>query len=167
MTQSISELEKLVTEFRPRLSKQCATAPAIDRQEPWQQVALSAIALLCCIAAGAALAEDAGRVQHLSGTLFVQRADGTVGVLAQQSEVNAGDRLTTLRNSYAQINFIDGSSMTLRPNTQISIEAFHFLHDKPEADNAFFRLIKGGIRTVTGLVGKRGDMNAYKIGTTR
>ena len=44
MTQSVSELDKLVTEFRRMLPKQCATAQAIDRQEPWQQVALSAVA---------------------------------------------------------------------------------------------------------------------------
>ena len=30
----------------------------------------------------------------------------------------------------------------------------------------FMRLIKGGLRTVTGLIGKRGDQDSYKIGTS-
>jgi hypothetical protein len=69
-----------------------------------------------------------GQVQHLSGTLSVQRADGTVRILSQKSDVNSGEVLTTQKDSYAQINFADGSSMTMRPNTQMKIEAFQFAH---------------------------------------
>lgn len=111
------------------------------------------------------LAAGAGTVTHLSGTLSVQRPDGSVRILSQKSEVNPGDVLTTQRDSYAQINFTDGSSMTMRPNTQLRIEQYRFVQDRPQEDNSFLRLIKGGLRTVTGLVGKRGNQEAYKIGT--
>jgi len=113
-----------------------------------------------------ALANGAGTVTHLSGTLSVQRADGGVRILSQKSEVNPGDVLTTQRDSYAQINFTDGSSLTMRPNTQIKIEEYNFVQNRPQEDNTFLRLIKGGLRTVTGLVGKRGNQDAYKIGTS-
>ena len=123
------------------------------------------VALLSLISGGA-LAAGSGQVQHLSGTLSVQRADGTVRILSQKSEVNPGEVLTTQKDSYAQINFSDGSSMTMRPNTQMKIEAYQFVQDKPQEDSAFFRLLKGGLRTVTGLVGKRGNQDAYRIGTS-
>ncbi len=110
-------------------------------------------------------AAGAGTVTHLSGTLSVQRPDGSVRILSQKSEVNPGDVLTTQRDSYAQINFTDGSSLTMRPNTQFKLEQYNFVQDKPQEDSAFLRLIKGGLRTVTGLVGKRGNQDAYKIGT--
>jgi hypothetical protein len=113
-----------------------------------------------------AFAAGAGQVQHLSGTLSVQRADGSVRILSQKSDVNPGEVLTTQKDSYAQINFADGSSMTMRPNTQMKLESFQFVQDKPQDDSAFFRLIKGGLRTVTGLVGKRGNQDAYRIGTS-
>lgn len=113
----------------------------------------------------AVLAAGAGTVTHLSGTLSVQRPDGSVRILSQKSEVNPGDVLTTQRDSYAQINFTDGSSMTMRPNTQLKVEQYNFVQDRPQDDNSFLRLIKGGLRTVTGLVGKRGNQDAYKIGT--
>ncbi len=122
------------------------------------------IAVLSTIGASA-FAAGAGSVQHLSGTLTVQRADGSVRILSQKSEVSPGETLTTQKDSYAQINMADGSSMTLRPNTQVKIEAFQFAEGKPQEDNAFFRLVKGGLRTVTGLVGKRGNQDAYRIGT--
>jgi hypothetical protein len=115
---------------------------------------------------GAALAAGAGQVQHLSGTMTVQRPDGTVRILSQKSEVNPGEVLTTQKDSYAQVNFSDGSSVTLRPNTQMKLESYQFVQDKPQEDSAFFRLIKGGLRTVTGLVGKRGNQDAYRIGTS-
>ncbi len=126
----------------------------------------SLVIALLSITGGAAVAAGAGQVQHLSGTLSVQRADGSVRILSQKSEVNPGEVLTTQKDSYAQINMTDGSSMTLRPNTQVRIENFQFAQDKPQEDSAFFRLVKGGLRTVTGLVGKRGNQDAYRIGTS-
>ena len=119
------------------------------------------------LASGAVFAADsAGQVQHLSGTLSVQRPDGSIRILSQKSEVNPGEVLSTQKDSYAQINFSDGSSMTMRPNTQMKLEQYKFVQDRPNEDSAFFRLVKGGLRTVTGLVGKRGNQDAYRIGTS-
>ena len=123
------------------------------------------VAALLGVSASAVWAAGAGQIQHLSGTLSVQRPDGSVRILSQKSEVNPGEILTTQKDSYAQINMTDGSSMTLRPNTQVKIENYQFSQDKPQDDSAFFRLVKGGLRTVTGLVGKRGNQDAYRIGT--
>ncbi|MCW5603880.1 MAG: FecR domain-containing protein, partial [Burkholderiales bacterium] len=84
----------------------------------------------------------------------------------QKSEVLPGDTLTTQRDSYAQINLTDGSSMTMRPNTTLKLETYSFTEGRPQDDGAFLRLLKGGLRTVTGLIGKRGNQDAYKIGTS-
>src|SRR5215470_6157458 len=83
--------------------------------------------LVCALFSTAAFADGAGSVTHLSGTLSVQRPDGSVRILSQKSEVNQGDVLTTQRDSYAQINFSDGSSMTMRPNTQMKLESYQFV----------------------------------------
>ena len=131
------------------------------------KMGLMAVVFLLSGPAGvSAWAAEAGEVVHLSGTLSAQRPDGAILVLGPKSEVKPGDVLTTQRDSYAQINFSDGSSMTMRPNTQMKLEAYQFVKEKPEADSAFFRLLKGGMRTVTGLVGKRGNQDAYRIGTS-
>ncbi len=121
--------------------------------------------LMLALFSTAVWAAGAGTVTHLSGTLSVQRPDGSVRILSQKSEVNPGDTLTTQRDSYVQINFTDGSSLTMRPNTQIKIEQYNFVQDRPQEDGSFLRLVKGGLRTVTGLIGKRGDQDAYKVGT--
>ncbi len=129
----------------------------------WKEAALVVLAVV----SNAAFAAGAGTVTHLSGSLSVQRPDGSVRILSRNSEVNPGDVLTTERDSYAQINFTDGSSMTMRPNTTVKVEEYRFVKDKPQEDSAFMRLVKGGLRTVTGLVGRRGSQDAYKIGTSQ
>jgi hypothetical protein len=57
----------------------------------------------------------------------------------------------------------DGTKMTMRPDSNLKIEAYEFKQNAPKADNAVFRLLKGGFRTVTGLIGKRGNKDAYKL----
>lgn len=116
-------------------------------------------ALLCAVlllAGGAAWAgQVVGIVEHLSGPLMDRKADGTVKVLAAKSEVESGDTLVAEKNTYAQIRFIDNSEITLRPGTTFRIDNFAYDADKPEADSAAFSLVKGGLRSITGLLGKR------------
>ena len=155
-----------------RLSRTIRCAATAARGRSCDVNALkSGLMLLVCLLPGlgsvsALAATAAGEVINLSGTLSVQRPDGAIMVLGQKSEVQPGDLLTTQKDSYAQINFSDGSSATMRPNTQMKLEAYQFVKEKPDADSAFFRLLKGGMRTVTGLVGKRGNQDAYRIGTS-
>lgn len=44
MTQTTSQLDEMITDFRRMLPPETATAQAIDRQESWQQIALNAVA---------------------------------------------------------------------------------------------------------------------------
>ena len=127
-------------------------------------IAAPAAFIILATFAGAAYAA-AGTVVHLSGSLSVKRPDGSVRIMSRNSEVNPGDVLTTEQDSYAQITFADGSSITMRPNTTVQVEAYRFAKDQPQEDNSFLRLLKGGMRTVTGLIGRRGNQDAYKIGT--
>ncbi|TAN35158.1 iron dicitrate transport regulator FecR [Patescibacteria group bacterium] len=108
---------------------------------------------------------NTGTVSQLSGTLSVHKADGSVRILSQQSEIVGGDTVNTQKDSYAQIKFSDGGVITLKPNTSVKIEQFRFKQEEPEKDSFIFGLVKGGLRAVTGLVGKRGDQDAYNLST--
>ena len=124
--------------------------------------ALAAAALLAPLAA---LAQ--GTVQYLSGTISVQRANGSVGVLAEKSSVSVGDVLTTQRDSYAQLRFTDGGQVTLRPDTQVKIETYAYDEGRPDRDSFAMQLFKGGLRSLTGLIGKRTpNRNAYRMVTS-
>ena len=63
---------------------------------PMKELCSAVFALvLVALTSISALAAGAGEVTNLSGTLSVQRLDGTMRVLGQKSEVIAGDILTT------------------------------------------------------------------------
>jgi hypothetical protein len=97
----------------------------------------------------------------------VQRPDGSVGALAERSTVSVGDVISTERDSYAQLRFTDGGQVTLRPNTQVKIEGYSYEDGRPDRDNFAMQLFKGGLRALTGLVGKRSsNRNAYRMVTS-
>ncbi|WP_229440707.1 FecR domain-containing protein [Massilia sp. BSC265] len=100
-------------------------------------------------------AQVAGVVARLSGPLMAKKADGSVKVLGLKSEIESGDTLVSEKNTYAQIKFIDNSEITLRPGTTFKVENFSFDEGKPDGDNASYSLVKGGLRSITGLMGKR------------
>jgi len=107
----------------------------------------------------------AGNVTQLSGTLSVRKADGSVRILSQKSDIAPGDTIVTQRDSFAQIKFEDGAQITLKPNTSIKLDRFNFTQAEPQKDGFFYSLVKGGLRVVSGLVGKRGNPDAHKLDT--
>jgi hypothetical protein len=126
---------------------------------------LKCFAILGLGLVSAAVWGNTGTVSQLSGTLSVQKADGSMRILSQKSEIRSGDTINTQKDSYAQIKFSDGGMITLKPNTSVKIEQFQFKQEEPEKDSFIFGLVKGGLRAVTGLVGKRGNQDAYSLGT--
>lgn len=100
-------------------------------------------------------AAAAGQITHLSGTLSAKRADGTSKLLSVKSEVLEGDTLGTEAETYARIKFADGGEVVMRPGTQLKIESYAYNAAKPESDSIVMSMFKGGLRAVTGLVGKR------------
>lgn len=122
-----------------------------------------------CLAAAAALfalpaaAQDA-TVLRLHGTLSVKKADGSVRILAQRSQVESGDTLSTAQGSYALIRFRDGAQLLLKPGTAVKIDAFRFSDDKPQDDLFSYSLLHGGLRASSGTVGKR-SAGKYSLAT--
>src|SRR4051812_36964289 len=123
---------------------------------------LSIAAAFAACSAGALAAS--GAVTQLSGTLSVKKADGSVRILSQKSSIENGDTINTERDSYAQIRFEDGAQLTLKPNTAVTIENFKYQEDKQAEDSFLYSLVKGGLRAVTGIVGKR-SRDKYQLGT--
>jgi len=111
--------------------------------------------VLLCASMQAWAGQVAGTVMQLSGPLLAKKADGKVKILAIKSEVESGDTLLTEKDTYALIKLIDNSEITLKPNTSFVIEQFSYEAQQPDGDHAIFSLLKGGLRSVTGLLGKR------------
>lgn len=110
-------------------------------------------------------AEPAGRVTHLSGPMMAKKADGSVRALSVQSVVEEGDLLITEKRTYARLKMRDDTEISLRPNTHFRIDRFTFDRGRPAQDRSFYNMTRGGLRTLTGLIGKRGNMDGYRLTT--
>jgi hypothetical protein len=128
-------------------------------------LAAALIAASGALAATAHAAGPVGEITHLSGLLTTKRADGSSRVFAVRSQVQEGDTLSTEQETYARIKFSDGSEVVLRPGSQMKVSAFSFDKEKPENDNVLISMFKGGLRAVTGLIGKR-NRDAVNFATT-
>lgn len=113
--------------------------------------------------AGQVLALD-GEVTHLSGAVVARGDAGQTRVLSVRSAVREGDIVITADNTYARIKWGDGTDIVLRPNTQLKIDAASYEEGRPQSDSFAISLLKGGLRAVTGLLGKR-NPSRFKLST--
>lgn len=129
--------------------------------QPKKCTAIKSLLLLAALCAAtmvqaAPAAETAvGTVMHLSGPLLAKKANGSVRVLGMKSTVEPGDTLSTQGKAYAQIKFSDESVLILQPDTVLTIDRFSYEAGKPSADSIAFTLVQGGVRSNSGLIGKR------------
>lgn len=120
--------------------------------------------LVVAIAAAYPLAGHgaAGVAQFTSGDVTVRRGAGT-DTLTKGKNVESGDAIVTGANGRAQVRFSDGGLVALAPNSQFNITRYADAND-PKQDSFLVDLLRGGMRAVTGLIGKRNRDN-YKVTT--
>ncbi len=109
-------------------------------------------------------AAEVGKVTHLSGVLTVNRINGDNKILSINSPIMDGDNLRTEEDTYARLKFNDNAEIVLRPETNFKVNQHTFNTEKPENNKSDMELIKGGMRAVTGLIGKN-NPDAVKVGT--
>ncbi|MBI1397587.1 MAG: hypothetical protein GC151_16560 [Betaproteobacteria bacterium] len=112
----------------------------------------------------AAQEPQAGQATSVTGVVSVQRSNGAMGIVGRGSTVRSGDTVFTQPESRVVIEMQDGARLTIRPSSQFRIENYRYVPDKPQEDNMFLRLVKGGLRTLTGLLGKRRP-TAFQLNT--
>ena len=108
-------------------------------------VLLSIVCLPLCAA-------PAGKVLYARGNVSAQPAGGGLRIIASGAPVEVGETLSSAEESFALIELLDKQRITLRPDTSFAISAFDQTEGK---ESVALNLFKGGIRALTGLLGKR------------
>lgn len=106
----------------------------------------------------------AARVDFAIGNATAQGQNGQVRPLTKGAEVGQGDTVNTA-DGRVQLRFVDGAFVSLQPQSQFRIDEFRFNGQQDGSEKGFFSLLKGGLRTITGLVG-RNNKSAYQVTTT-
>ncbi len=120
--------------------------------------------LISALLPAAALgANAAGRVEFAFGDVYAISVNGTQRALARGSNVLGGDTIRTTRGR-VHLRLRDGAYVSLKPNTEFRIDEYRFEKAKPKERRGFFSLLRGGLRTITGLIGKLNRKN-YRVHT--
>lgn len=137
-----------------------------------RQAALTLAALVLAGLTGAGLPDAvlaaAGEVEFVRGAGSVQRPGQTARLLGRGQALEEGDVVTTGRDSSAIIKLTDGTRITMRADSKFVLQNYEYKPDAPAnepAGSMAIGLLKGGLRTLTGIIPKR-NTDAAKVITT-
>lgn len=94
----------------------------------------------------------AGVIVSSVGDTSLSRTGQITSPAGRLQEIYVGDRLLTGADGQISVRFTDGMRMNIGPASQLNVD--DYLHD-PKGDRGWFDLLRGSLRTVTGMIGKR------------
>ena len=104
-----------------------------------------------------------GQVEYVRGAGLAQAPGQAPRVLGKGLVLSEGDRLTTADGATAIVALQDGTRMTVRPNSEMLVNQYRY--QQGASDNSMLlSLVRGGLRTLTGLLTKNAP-GAAKIQT--
>ena len=124
-------------------------------------------ALLAAIAAAYPVigySAPAAQVDFAVGNVTAVGSNGQSRALGKGAQIEQGDTVNT-NGGRAQLRFTDGAYVSLQPESQFRIDQYRFEGKTDGNEKGLFSLLKGGLRTITGLVGRRNKAN-YQISTS-
>ena len=119
---------------------------------------LGFVALLVLIGSAHAQATDAGKVLLALGDVKVSRG-GQLLPLKKGGVVQAGDAIITGATSNAQVRMSDGAIIAIRAESEFKISEYSFNGKADGTEKASLSLVKGGVRAVTGVIGRENRDN--------
>ncbi len=107
--------------------------------------------------AAPAQAQEAGALERISGNVSVVNAANQTRIAKKGDVISAGDTVSTDKGGEALLKMKDDSVLILRGNTQMKLTEYHY--DQKPTDSMFASLLKGAVRSVSGLLGKAHPSN--------
>lgn len=105
-----------------------------------------------------AQSKEAGTVLMALGDVKLNRG-GQLSVLKKGGVVQAGDAIVTGATSNAQVRMSDGAIIAVRPESEFKITEYSFNGKADGSEKASLSLVKGGVRAVTGVIGRENRDN--------
>ncbi len=94
------------------------------------------------------------RVASLQGPVSAVATGGERRIVAEGGPVYSGEVVETASNGHAVLVFRDNTKVTVQARTQFKVENFVYSSESPGDGAVVFNLLRGGMRVLTGLVGR-------------
>src|SRR6195256_5661554 len=128
---------------------------------PTRLLEVFCVALCAAALALPAHAEPAGKVLTAGGDVLVLRGSQILR-LSSGAGIESGDQIHTGADGKALIVFTDSGLIWIRSNSDFVVDEYSYTNGQGGRESAFFSLLKGGARSVTGLIGRRNRMS-YRL----
>lgn len=122
------------------------------------------LALCLTFSLGAAYAGQAGSFLFAVGDIQVIDKQGGARAPKRGDALNEGDTVATGKNGSAQIKMVDNGFIAVKPNTRFTVDTYRYNGKEDGSEKGFLSLLRGGFRTLTGLIGHTHKEN-YRIST--
>jgi len=119
----------------------------------WMAVVMAVVAALIAapVVADTAAEDPVGVVVSARGAASAVGPDGRQRLLGENADIFAGDRINTAAESFVVIVFVDSAQITVRPDSELVVD--EYVYRGEDSDSSVLRLVRGGLRAVTGLIG--------------
>ena len=107
---------------------------------------------------------EAGRFLSVVGDVRVGREGAPQRVAQRAAEFYEGESIVTAVGALAQLRMTDGALMSVRGDTEIKLERFSYAGEQDRNASFFMSVLKGGLRTITGAIGRQ-NRERYRITT--
>jgi hypothetical protein len=107
-------------------------------------------------------AQAAGHVLWLFGEVERIRADGAAKPLAKGDPVFEGDVIRSAPGAHAQLLMRDEALLAVRPQSSLKLTKYSYQGAEDGTERAIIELLKGGLRSVTGAIG-RSNKDNYQL----
>jgi len=125
---------------------------------------LSILLVITLYSIGTAHAGDSiGKLIFTIGKVQIIDASGKHKRARRGADIFQGDTIKTFVKGQAQIKFVDGARISIRADSEFKVDAYVY-SENPDKDKSEMSLIRGGIRAVTGAIGKK-NKKSYKMKT--
>ncbi|MEQ9208524.1 MAG: FecR domain-containing protein, partial [Pseudomonadales bacterium] len=128
------------------------------------QVLLAVFLFFLGSGAQAQTGDPVGLILSTSGSVTAEAEDGTERRLRRRSPIYEGDTVITAARSRAQIRFNDNGLVALQPETSFLVEEHTFNGQEDGTESAVYRLFRGGLQAITGLIGNT-NKDRYRFET--
>lgn len=107
--------------------------------------------------------KSVGMITFVTGDVNIIHANKTTAKAVKNDALTAGDTIET-KTGRLQLSLIDGGKVSLQPNTIYKITKYEFSGKEDGSEYAFTELVKGGMRTISGLIGHK-NRDRYQLKT--
>ncbi|MDH3354908.1 MAG: FecR family protein, partial [Chromatiales bacterium] len=128
-------------------------------------VALTLLLLLSSwLSIANASSKPIGKIILAVGEVIATAPTGEARKLKRRSKIYSGDTLTTKSGAQCQIRFSDKSLVALSGGSLFKVDEYKFDPNRGTKEKAIYSLLKGGMRTISGAIGKKNRAD-YQLNT--